>query len=65
MLDRRDFDEWWARETARSGVTNGFIAKHWAEAGFMAAAQLMHMAMQAQKRRDARTASLLGGRDGR
>lgn len=51
MIDRRDFDEWWARETARNGVTNGFVAKHWAEAGFMAAAQLMSKAFREQKAR--------------
>lgn len=49
MLDRRDFDEWWEREEARARTTNGFIAKHWAEAGFMAAAAMMAQAIRTQK----------------
>lgn len=56
MLDRRDFDEWWARETARSGVTNGFVAKHWAEAGFMAAQEMIRA--QARAVSDERKATL-------
>lgn len=51
MLDRRDFDEWWAREEARlQGRQNiGADYRHWAEAGFMAAATLMAQAMRTQK----------------
>lgn len=50
MLDRRDFDEWFAREQARN--TAGPIGadyRHWAEAGFMAAAKLMAQAIRTQK----------------
>lgn len=68
MLDRRDFDEWFAREQARN--TAGPIGadyRHWAEAGFMAAARLMAQAMRTQKHVEkSRTAALLqGARHGR
>jgi len=52
MIDRRDFEEWFAREQARN--TAGPIGadyRHWAEAGFMAAAKLMSKAFREQKLR--------------
>lgn len=51
MIDRRDFDEWWAREQARNGGPIGADYRHWAEAGFMAAARLMAQAAREQKAR--------------
>jgi hypothetical protein len=52
MIDRRDFDEWWARELARNGgEAIGADYRHWAEAGFMAAAKLMSQHLKAQKQR--------------
>jgi hypothetical protein len=42
MIDRRDFEEWWARESARSSLGDpGPSAKHWAEFGFFAAQALI------------------------
>lgn len=50
MIDRRDFDEWWARELARApGLRPTTGEKFWADQGFMAAAQLMAQAMRTQK----------------
>lgn len=60
MLDRRDFDEWFAREQARNPAGPlGADARHWAEAGFMAAARLMSQALRTQKHvADARKANM-------
>lgn len=51
MIDRRDFDEWIAREQARNPYAIGPDERYWAEAGFMAAAQLMSKAFREQKAR--------------
>lgn len=51
MIDRRDFDEWIAREQARNPFTIGHDERYWAEAGFMAAARLMAQAAREQKAR--------------
>jgi len=62
MLDRRDFEEWWARECSRSSVGDpGPTAKHWAEFGFFASQRIMRNHVhnqQAQTRKT--TAALLG-----
>lgn len=50
MIDRHDFDEWWARELARApGLRPTTGEKYWADQGFMAAAQLMSKALREQK----------------
>lgn len=55
MLDRRDFDEWFAREQARSSTPLDATAKHWAEAGFTAAGRLMSQALRTQKHIERKT----------
>lgn len=62
MLDRRDFDEWWAREEARN--TAGPIGadyRHWAEAGFFAAQTLIRKQVRRANMREvnSQTAALL------
>lgn len=53
MIDRHDFDEWWAREEARNYAGIGADYKRWAERGFLAAAQLMAQSLKSQKKRAA------------
>lgn len=71
MLDRRDFEEWWARECARSSVGDpGPSARHWAEFGFFASQTIMRNHVHNQERRAAADGAkplpaLLGGRHGR
>jgi hypothetical protein len=49
MLDRRDFDEWWHRESARSSMGDaGPAARHWAEFGFFAAQTLIRAQVRTQ-----------------
>jgi hypothetical protein len=48
-LDRRDFDEWWQRECARSSIGDpGPAARHWAEFGFFAAQTLIRAQVRTQ-----------------
>lgn len=62
MLDRHDFDEWWAREQARSSTPLDASDRYWAEAGFLAAGRLMSQAMRTQKQVEReRLPSLLQG----
>lgn len=62
MLDRRDFDEWWAREQARASTPLDPSDRYWAEAGFMAAGRLLAQAMRTQKQAErSRAPSLLQG----
>lgn len=67
MLDRRDFEEWWAREEARNSTGPiGADYRHWAEAGFFAAQTLLrnHVRNQTGQVRKP-TAALLGARHDR
>ena len=61
MLDRRDFDEWWRREQARSSTILTAEHQHWAEAGFMAAQVLIRRQVQRVNMREVnqQTAALL------
>lgn len=62
MLDRRDFDEWWARELARApGLRPTTGEKYWADQGFMAAAALMSQSIRTQKHIDKQRAVSTSG----
>lgn len=66
MIDRRDFDEWWARELARMpGLRPTMGEKDWAYQGFIAAGRLMSQAARTQKliARDAQKPAALLMRD--
>jgi hypothetical protein len=61
MLDRRDFDEWFAREQARTNTPIGLAEKGWAEAGFFAAQTLIRKQVRRANMREVnnQTAALL------
>lgn len=62
MLDRRDFDEWLARELARApGLRMTPGETYWAEVAFKAAGNLMSQAMRTQKHIDKQRAVSTSG----
>lgn len=67
MLDRRDFEAWWARELARApGLTTTAGEKYWAEVGFFASQSMLRNHVHNQQAQARKTVpALLGNNHGR